>query len=86
MDKIVLTISFFTGSDEYLDFEEVKPDYMEPGENRTIQQCLTLPEDTAKIVVDVSAVKQTWLKRHWQVISTVGIVLWGIIILVRRLG
>jgi hypothetical protein len=46
---------------------------------------LTPPEETASATIDISGQKQTFLKRHWKLISTVVALTWGFIIVARRL-
>ena len=83
---MIATLSYFGKQGEYLDFEEIRPELMEPGENRTIHQGLHPPCESTQMVLDVSADEQTWIKRHWRLISTIAVLLWGIVILARRLG
>jgi hypothetical protein len=80
-----LTVSYFNSDAAYLDFEDIKLGSLAPGRQRAMSLVLTPPEETASATIDISGQKQTFLKRHWKLISTVVALTWGFIIVARRL-
>jgi hypothetical protein len=81
-----LTISYFNAQDGYLDFEETSSEFLQHAKSRAIVQQLTPPAETKHLIIDISVTEQSMIKRHWKTVSTIAIVLWGIVILARRLG
>lgn len=84
--KIKLTISYFDAENRYIDFEDVELEAV--GATSRTRHELVLekrPSNAAIATIDVEAEQQTFLRRHWRLISTVVIVCWGIIVLSRRL-
>ena len=79
-----LTVSYYN-DEGYLDFEDLSLEDLEAYGQRTFDLTLQPPEGTTRAVVDLKGEQQTWLKRHWRLISTVVIIGWGVIVLSRRL-
>jgi hypothetical protein len=80
-----LTVSYFNSDAAYLDFEDIELESLASGRQRVMSLVLTPPEETASATIDISGQKQTFLKRHWKLISTVVALTWGFIIVARRL-
>tara|TARA_R110002072_G_scaffold20841_6_gene75238 strand:+ start:9082 stop:9510 length:429 start_codon:yes stop_codon:yes gene_type:complete len=83
---IKLTVSYFGVEDNYLDFEDIDIDAITPGSHRQIELSLSPPDNTASATIDISGQKQTFLKRHWKLISTIAALTWGLIVVARRLA
>lgn len=82
---ISLTVSYFDSDKGYLDFEDIELESLGPGCQRAMSLVLTPPENTTSATIDISGQKQTFLKRHWKIISTVAAVAWGLYIVSNRL-
>ena len=85
LDHFKLTTSHYDDSERYLDYSETSFDAMQPGESRREIIHLDLPKRTKHSIGDFSLVEQTWLKRHWQKITTLALVTWTLILLARRM-
>ncbi len=83
-DKLLVTVSYFDYTDSYLDYSDHDIPKLSANKQVEHQLQLALPRHTDHLVVDVSGEKQTFIQRHWRAISTVGILLWGVIVLTRR--
>ena len=83
---IKLTVSYYDSEDVYLDFEDIELDEIPGHQSRNIPLAFAQPDRATTATIDVTGVEQTFLKRHWKLISTVAVVIWGIVILTRRLA
>jgi len=84
--QIKLTISYYDSEGKYLDFEDVELDDISGFEEIVFPLELDTVDESESATIDIEGVKQTFLKRNWKLISTVVVVIWGLIILSRRLA
>jgi threonyl-tRNA synthetase len=83
---IRLTISYFDHANQYIDFEDVEVEPTQAAEQREIELNLAPPGNAMFVTIDISGQEQTFLKRHWKLLSTIMAVTWGLIVVARRLA
>jgi len=83
---IRLTISYFDYENQYIDFEDVEVEPTPASEQRDIELSLEPPGNAMFATIDISGQEQTFLKRHWKLLSTIVAVSWGLIVVARRLA
>ena len=84
--QLKLTISYYDGNGSYLDFEDIELDDIPARGEQRIPLKLNPPDQAVSATVDVTGTRQTFLQRNWKWLSTIAIVIWGLIILSRRLA
>lgn len=83
---IRLTISYFDQANQYIDFEDVEVEPAQASEQREIELNLAPPGNAMFVTIDISGQEQTFLKRHWKLLSTIVAVAWGLIVVAQRLA
>lgn len=83
---IRLTISYFDHAHQYIDFKDVEVEPTQASEQREIELSLEPPGNAMFATIDISGQEQTFLKRHWKLLSTIVAVTWGLIVVARRLA
>ena len=83
---IRLTISYFDHANRYIDFEDVEVEPTQASEQREIELSLAPPGNAMFATIDISGQEQTFLKRHWKILSTIVAVTWCLIVVARRLA
>lgn len=84
MSDIEVTLSYFDEENLYIDFQDFLPEPVESGNSRADIYTLKCPEEAKFCTIDVTAVQQTFWRRHWKLISTVTLIAWTFILLARR--
>ena len=84
--EIKLTVSYFDEQGQYLDFEDFDIEDIPGHTHRLTELSLKMPEGTCRGTLDIEGVEQNFLRRHWGKLSTFVIIIWGLIVLSRRLA
>jgi uncharacterized membrane protein len=80
-----LTVSFYDEADNYLDFQEFEIEDLAAHSNCENPLNIKAPKGAVFGAIDLEGIELTFLKRHRGKLSTVVILIWGLIVLSRRL-
>ena len=79
-----LTVSFYDQQENYLDFQDFEIEDLSSRSSQTVELDIKAPDGALTGTLDLEGTRQTFLKRHWGKLSTVVILIWGLIVLSRR--
>ena len=83
--EIQVTVSYFDEHDSYISFQD--HDLADIAGNQQRSQGLecVIPPRASSMIVDVTAAQQTLMRRHWKKLVIVASIVWGLVIVARRL-